>query len=130
MESIAGALKELVGFLTEERRNKDDAIKEILLSNHPTFRRLKSLTKTAYRVYFTSASEMNAWLTARGYKEVSAEVFDEGSVAEWQKAGRYIKFTKNIFDRDGKLRPFSEDDWDDEWIIEGVIDGDDDGPPF
>lgn len=39
MKSVAGTLQQLVSFLTEERRSKDDAIRNILMSNHPAFRR-------------------------------------------------------------------------------------------
>ena len=128
--SIAGTLKDLVRFLTEERTSKDDAIKEILLSNHPAFRRLKSLTKTTYRVYFVSRQEMETWLTARGYKQFPHDQFDSDSVDEWQKRGvpAYLKFTKNVFDEDDKLRVFTEDDWKDDWITLRTVAGDDEGP--
>jgi hypothetical protein len=37
IQSTATTLDQLVKFLTDERRNRDDAIKDILLLNHPAF---------------------------------------------------------------------------------------------
>ena len=62
MNSVSKTLNELVRFLTVERKNKDDAIKSILLANHPAFRRLAELTNTPYRVFFTTREEMEACL--------------------------------------------------------------------
>jgi hypothetical protein len=57
MSSIANTLKELVNFLTDERSNKDEAIKTILLTNHPAFRAFASVTDTKYRVFFTTRGD-------------------------------------------------------------------------
>ena len=62
MKSVAGTLEQLVKFLTEERRDNNDAIQHILLANHPVFQRFQELTKTAYRVFFTDEEELNKWL--------------------------------------------------------------------
>lgn len=119
MNSIARTLKELVGFLTDERKNSDEAIKGILLANHPVFRRLRELTRTPYRVFFTTRNEMRAWLKARNWAHVPGSQLDPGSVEEWTKGPGtpYLRFSKNIFDADNRLLPFIADDWNDEWII-------------
>ena len=80
MKSVAGTLQQLVNFLTEERRSKDDAIRNILMSNHPAFRRFAALTKTPYRVYFTDLNELNTWLRVRGWKVVDKENLDNDSI--------------------------------------------------
>ena len=82
MNSIANTLKQLVGFLTDERKNKDDAIKGILLANHPAFRRLGALTKTPYRVFFSTRREMKTWLETRGWTPVLPDRIDPDSVEE------------------------------------------------
>ena len=66
MKSVAGTLQQLVRFLTEERRDEDDAIQQVLLANHPVFHRLQQLTNTAYRVFFADEGELNQWLKTRG----------------------------------------------------------------
>lgn len=63
MNSIAQTLKELVGFLTNERKNSDEAIKGILLSNHPAFRRLRQLTRCTVP-WFNGMILSNHWKEA------------------------------------------------------------------
>jgi hypothetical protein len=117
MNSIAKTLRELVTFLTEERRNKDEAIKSILLVNNPVFSRLARLTQTDYRVFFSNRGEMEAWLNARGFKHVSPDKADPDSVDEWflKRLGS-LRFTTNIFDDNGRLKAFDASEWQDDWI--------------
>ena len=112
---------QLVGFLTSERKNSDDAIQGILLANHPAFQQLATLTKTRYRVFFSTRAEMEVWLSARGWDKISSELFDTDSVEEWEKDEKYLKFTRGIFDKNDRLLPFTADDWDDGWIQLGVL---------
>jgi hypothetical protein len=118
MKSVASTLQQLVTFLTEERRSKDDAIKSILLANHPAFRRFADLLNVKYRVYFTTRDELTAWLRARSYVAVEKKSMDVDSAAEWSNAKdrMYLKLTKNIFDKNGKLQTYSEDQWKDDWV--------------
>lgn len=118
MKLVAGTLQQLVSFLTAERKNKDDAIKTILLANHPVYRRLVSLLGVTYRVYFTNRTELDAWLAARGYQPVKEEKWDKGSIAEWgnNQQKKYVRLLHKIFDGDGKLIPYTADDWKDDWI--------------
>lgn len=131
MNSVAETLKNVVGFLTEERRS-DAAIKNILMVNHPAFRRLATLTKTPYRVFFYSRSEMDAWLDARAWKMIRTPPWEHDSVVVWRhKTLGYLRFKTNLFDDNDKLLLFAEDDWNDSWIdIQDPIppDNDDDLP--
>lgn len=132
MNSVAKTLKDVVGFLTKERES-DESIKNILVANHPAFRRLATLTKTKYRVFFSRRDEMEAWLRARGWTMVDESSWDEDSVAEWKRdEWGYIKFTTRLFDDNDKLLLFTEDDWDDSWIELVVPEpsDDDDSLPF
>ena len=118
MKSVAGTLEQLVRFLTEERKDKDDAIQQILLANHPAFYRFQELTKTAYRVFFTDEEELNQWLRARRWTPVREEVYDDGSYREWYLKGerQYIKLTEAIFDEESKLKVYTRDTWKDDWL--------------
>lgn len=118
MKSVSNTLQELVKFLTEERRNKDEAIKNILMSNHPAFRRFAELTNTTYRVFFTNINELNTWLKARGWKEIPEEEFDKDSYREWLNKvnNKYIALKEDIFDDRNILKFYDENNWSDEWI--------------
>lgn len=117
MKAMAGTLEQLVRFLTEERKDKDDAIQQILLANHPVFHRFQVLTKTPYRVFFTNEEELNKWLGARQWTPLDKEAYYKGSFREWTKEDSgYIVLTEAIFDEEGKLRVYTEDTWSDEWL--------------
>jgi hypothetical protein len=118
MKTISSTLQQLVTYLSAESKDKDEIIKSILLINHPAFRRLAKLTNTHYRVFFQSRDELDAWLSAKAYKPVDSDNLDEGSIAEWYRALKkhYIKLTHDIFDDDGRLKPFSDEQWDDNWL--------------
>lgn len=118
MKSVSSTLQQLVKFLTEERRNKDDAIQNILLANHPAFRRFAKLTGTTYRVFFSNKKELDDWLKARSYEKIAPDEWDKGSICEWmnEKASKYITLREDIFDDDSKLKPYSDEDWDDAWL--------------
>ena len=127
MKSVAGTLEQLVRFLTEERRDKDDAIRQILLANHPVFHRFQQLTKTAYRVFFTDEEELNQWLRARRWKPIAKKSYDDGSYREWfyTEGGKYIRLMEAIFDDHGKLKAYTEERWQDDWLQ--LVDSEADG---
>lgn len=117
MKSVSKTLKEMVTFLMAERDNKDDALQSILLSNHPAFRRFAQLTETNYHVFFSDLTELNDWLSARGWKSNSNNL-DSDSTFEWinGKAKGYIKLTENIFSASGQLKIYTNNDWSDDWV--------------
>ncbi len=132
VKTVASTLQQLVEFLTKERHNKDAAIQSILLSNHPAFRRFASLTRTSYRVFFTTLAELNTWLKARLWKPVDKDALDHDSVLEWSLGKEYLKLTQPIFDKTGRLKNYSDEEWKDEWLQRLPVppDEDEDEIPF
>ena len=118
MRSMTRTLEQLVRFLTEERRDKDDAIQQILIANHPVFHRLREMTGTTYRVFFTHEEELNQLASSSKVGIPFPLNFDNGSYREWTNAetNRYIRLTEPIFDEEGRLKVYSEDTWNDEWL--------------
>ena len=51
LQTTAKTLRQLVSFLTEERRAGDQTIKDILLSNHPVFGAIRASIGVPYRVF-------------------------------------------------------------------------------
>ena len=107
----------------------------VLLANHPAFRRFAELTQTSYRVFFTNQKELDLWLRARNWTAVQADRRDPGSVLEWShsNSGKYIKLTHKIFESDGRLRIYTEQDWSDEWLqiaVDPVPEPSDEDIPF
>jgi len=118
IEGTAKTLNQLVNFLTEERKDRDSAIQDILLSNHPAMEQIRQLLNVSYRVYFISKDELTEWLLARSYKEVEFDIFfDDENYYEYthldnrQKKKHILKVKKEIFNEDGKLKVYTKSDW-------------------
>lgn len=127
IKSISDTLKQTVKFLLDERKNSDDAIKNILSITHPAFNAIKQVANIPYRVIFFSIDELNDLLKARGYKFFD---FENKNYYEWDhdKLNKSIHVQKSIFDADGELNNFTPDEWNNKWIVETEIDYDDDIP--
>ncbi len=123
IEGTAKTLNQLVSFLTEERKDRDSAIQDILLSNHPAMEEMRQLLNVNYRVYFTSKDELTEWLSARSYKINDLDfLFEEDNYFEYikidsrQKKKLTLKVKKEIFNEDGKLKVYTKSEWKDDFI--------------
>jgi len=118
LTATAQTLRELVNFLTEERTNKDEAIRNILLASHPAFRKFADLTNTPYRVFFTNEAELNTWLKARSWTLLEPEQWDKGSIAEWvnQAGTKYLRLSVELFEKSGRLKIIANEDWKAKWL--------------
>lgn len=122
MQSTVRTLDELVTFLTEERRDHDEAIKEILLRNHPLFEQLKTQLNTPYRIFFTNLTELDEWLSkGRDYEPVDRDAWDEDDFREWVKdidadSYRLLKIWKGVFDEEGRIKAYTSEEWHSEWV--------------
>jgi hypothetical protein len=126
--TTARTLKDLVTFLTEDRKN-NEAVRAILMMNHPAFRRFSELTRTPYRVFFTTRAERDAWLKSRQWTTTDSEFWDADSVEEWGSPkfpDGYLKVTQQLFDASDRLILFTEEDWHDDWVsfVSRTADGD------
>ena len=123
IEGTAKTLNQLVTFLTDERKDRDSAIRDILLSNHPAMEEIRQLLNVSYRVYFISKDELTEWLTARGFKLSELDfLFNEDDFFEYintdsrQKKKLTLKIKKEIFNEDGKLKVYTKPEWKDDFI--------------
>jgi len=137
IKSTAKTLNQLVSFLVEERKNGDQAFKEILLSNHPAFSQIRELLKIPYRVFFTNAEELQDLLLARQFSAIDEGDWDNANVWEWINSSvnprKLLKIKNDIFDDDLKLKVYTPDTWDKKIItLKDIpeIEGFDDDIPF
>lgn len=117
MNATAKTLRDLVTFLTEERKGTQ-TINEILNVNHPAFRSFAKAVNAPYRVFFTTRDELNRWLEARSWFPGDPESLDSDSISEWYRPNSkfYLKLSKEIFDSNGRLQVMTEDEWDESWV--------------
>ena len=125
LKSTLGTLRQMVTLLTEERSKGDQAIKDIILSTHPIFHRIKALLDASFRVFFFNLSELNGLLDAVGFIPVNAAEWDDFDTMEWSRAREgggveVLRIRADAFDGNGNLRPFSVDQWNDAnvWLDE------------
>lgn len=72
---------------------------------------LKRLLKCHYRIYFTTVEELNSWLKARSYMKWLSNEKDL-LVYYNKKLQRTLKVDRRMFDEEGKLKVFTNDEWD------------------
>jgi hypothetical protein len=136
LEASATTLNQMVTYLTEQRTEGDQTIRDILLSNHPFFAALQKALQIPYRVFFTNIDEMNALLNARKTEPVAPDEWDSPEFSEyvsnWFKKPRLLKIRASLFGEHGELRAIRPNEWADDNIQVAEIkrEEDDDDVPF
>ncbi|WP_369012690.1 DUF4062 domain-containing protein [Flavobacterium anhuiense] len=128
IENTAKTLNQLVTFLTEEKRGSENAINEILLSNHPAMEQIKELLGIPYRVYFVNKEEFNDLLKARGFRESSNNLpFEDKTTWELIRSDYKYELTykDEIFNSDNKLKVYTKEEWNPNFITYNVTEIDD-----
>ena len=114
MISSTNTLRQLVTFLSSEKEKGDQAIRDILLSNHPAFEQIKQSLGIPYRVFFTTISELDEWIKNRRF-DAQWLAFDKPIEYIWiaNLTDQKITFTVNakVFDDEGRLIPCTPEEW-------------------
>lgn len=117
LEKTANTLNQLINYLTEEKKDNASAIRDILLSNHPVFERLKTLLSVPYRIFFLTRDELKSWLKARNFSPVDEMFWDNDNEEEWihktESHQQILKMNSALFDIDGNLNPYQKHEWKD-----------------
>ena len=114
LKATAKTLNQLVTFLTEEKRNDNQNIKQILFVNHPVFNEVKNHADLAFRVFFYNIKELDQLLYSQGFLDIAnVEEWDEPNMREWRKDDLLLKISIEIFDENGKLKLFTPEEWND-----------------
>jgi hypothetical protein len=120
MQANMQTLNQLVTYLSKEKQNSDQAIRDILTANHPAFAQLRKLLDVSYRVFFTNKTEFSSWLAARSYKALKDAQWDDPSVAEYvwnvTPPGKLLKISSEVFDDEGNLIIYTLQQWNSNWI--------------
>jgi len=112
----------MVRFLRDANTQKDAAISQIILANHPLFDQMKKLMKIPYRIFFTNHDEMIAWLNARSYAVVDKKDWDDPGYEEFtldppkKKIQYLLKIHIGLFGKDGNLQPMTQPQWRDNFV--------------
>ncbi len=127
-------LNQLVAYLTMEKQNSDEAIREILRANHPIFAQLRKLLGVGYRVFFTMRSELSEWLKVREFSPVVPDQWDSPDFEEWwrdDKNHRFqlLKIARLVFDESGNLAIYTAQQWRSDWVTVSAHESPPEPPP-
>jgi len=119
LKNTSKTLNQLVSYLINEKSRGDQAIKDILFSNHPAFEDIRRKVDIPYRVIFQNIEELNQLLSARQFE--IGEEFDS-----WTKKGfiswkrkkelTFLRVAQEIFDEDRRLKSYTPSEWRTDWI--------------
>jgi len=127
-------LDRLITYLTEEKQNSDDTIREILRASHPIFQQLRTVLDVGHRVFFTTRAELTEWLATLNFTYVAPEHWDDPEHAEWLRSDPFpsllLKISKDVFDDKGDLVIYTAQQWRSEWITTKSVENTDDDIPF
>jgi len=115
LESTANTLSQLIHFFKEEKQGSDAMVRDIVLSSHPIFERVRKLLGVSHRIFFLSRNELSVLLKSRGFVSVAEENWDGPNEEEWvlERDGKQIllKVSSSLFDAEGRLKPIRQEHW-------------------
>ncbi len=122
MKEMITTLKQMVTFLSSEKRKGDHTVLDILLSNHPIFKQIKTSLSIPYRVFFTNLEEFCSWIQQRSFTQEDHEPMDDDDLFYiWNNTHNdiitTIKISKSVFEENGKLKIFTPEEWN-ETLVE------------
>ena len=110
IENTAKTLHSLVDYLKQENQEKGEEINKIIMFNHPLIGKLKDILKINYYFYIEGEQDLANLLTTYGFKK-------DGD--NWKKTFSngigIIKISDELFS-DGKLRYFTQNEWNDNYM--------------
>lgn len=112
IKETAKTLHELVDFLREDTKGKDEEISRIIRIDHPLVGRLKKLLDVPYNFYIEGENDLKALLNARGYHPTDENGVWTGGL---NKENNKLTISMDLFDN-GKLKYIRHDEWQDDYV--------------
>lgn len=116
IENTAKNLRSLVDYLKQENQEKGADINKIIMFNHPIIRRLKEILHINHNFYFEGIADFENFLTSFGCRKR-----DKSWIKEYGNGTLYISFSNKLFESDGKLKYFKQNEWKDEYVSSKFI---------
>jgi hypothetical protein len=120
LDQTASTLDRLVQYLKETNESQSDALGQIVLSNHPAFRRLAKAMNVSFRVFFETREELDKLLESFQYEE---EVFPgDPEYSVWTRENKTqnkiisLLIKDTLFAEGGRIQPQGSINWNDDWI--------------
>lgn len=110
LERTSKNLNQLVEFISNQNKDKQEEINQILMINHPLVNWLRTKLEIKYNFYIVGYNDLNQLMQARRFNN-QCEITDQDSGEEyfmWSRSNNdnsttYIKISKSLFDADAQL---------------------------
>ena len=118
IKETAKTLHELVDFLREDTKGKDEEISRIIRIDHPLVNRLKKLLDVPYNFYIEGYKDLKALLNARGYHRTDEKGVWTGGL---NKENNKLTISMDLFEND-VLKYIRHDEWKDDYVtLEEIV---------
>lgn len=112
LKATVETLSKIIEYTTRER---DETIRNSILSYHPIFTQISDATRIPIRIFFTNKKELDALLRIFGYEELENENNDNSEITyERQDSSEIVKIliSKDVFDDGNNLKPIKNKELD------------------
>ena len=112
IKDTAKTLHELVDYLREDTKDKDEEISRITRIDHPLVGKLKALLDVPYNFFIDSETDLQALLNARGFQKGAEPGVWTGGL---NKKNDKLTISMDLFEN-GKLKYIRHSEWKDEYV--------------
>lgn len=120
LENTARTLSQLVEYLKESNKDKEDGINKLLKMNHPFVVNLAKKLNLSFGFWIDSISDLNSLLESMSWNSVNENSVSDIDVYSWQKnnSGNIIQLdvASLLFDSEGRLLQIQNSQWKDSYI--------------
>lgn len=121
LESVTNTLEQLVEYLKESNKDKEDGITKLLRLNHPFVVQLSRLLDLGFGIDIENIESLKSLFNKISWTYIGDYDSSDGNTLVWEtrivgNTYNHLIINKDIFDSDGKLRDFKQHDWHDEWV--------------
>lgn len=110
LERTSKNLNQLVEFISNQNKDRQEEINQILMINHPLVNWLRPKLEIKYNFYIVGYNDLNQLMMARRFNN-QGEIIDQDNGEEyymWSRSNHdnstmYIKISKSLFDDDAQL---------------------------
>lgn len=120
LERTSKNLNQLVEFISNQNKDRQEEINQILMINHPLVNWLRPKLEIKYNFYIVGYNDLNQLMMARHFNN-QGEIIDQDNGEEyymWSRSNHdnstmYIKISKSLFDDDAQLINVLPANWKD-----------------
>ena len=124
LERTSKNLNQLVEFISNQNKDRQEEINQILMINHPLVNWLRPKLEIKYNFYIVGYNDLNQLMVARRFN-YQGEIIDQDNGEEyymWSRGNHdnstmYIKISKSLFDDDAQLINVLPANWKDNMAL-------------